>query len=307
MLVLIVIFTFGCIALLVIGLTTRSERSIVRERLFAQSRGKTSALDSVETEMAEPFRDRVILPFLRRLANFAVRLTPGGASQAVEEKLVTAGRPWNMGAREFMGLRVLSVLSMTLLGVAGVNLLDASALLRIVLIVILAFCGAAIPDYLLESAIRKRQSAVRKVLADSLDLMAVCMEAGIGLDGAMQNVVEKLKSPFSDEMSRVLEEIKVGKVRGDALKDMAKRIHIQEVSSFVAAICQADQLGVSIVNVIRVQCDTLRNVRSQRAREAAAKLPVKLLFPLIFCIFPAIFVVVIGPGVIDIFRNFFLG
>jgi len=306
-LVLIVIFTFGCIALLVIGLTTRSERSIVRERLFAQSRGKTSALDSVETEMAEPFRDRVILPFLRRLANFAVRLTPGGASQAVEEKLVTAGRPWNMGAREFMGLRVLSVLSMTLLGVAGVNLLDASALLRIVLIVILAFCGAAIPDYLLESAIRKRQSAVRKVLADSLDLMAVCMEAGIGLDGAMQNVVEKLKSPFSDEMSRVLEEIKVGKVRGDALKDMAKRIHIQEVSSFVAAICQADQLGVSIVNVIRVQCDTLRNVRSQRAREAAAKLPVKLLFPLIFCIFPAIFVVVIGPGVIDIFRNFFLG
>ncbi|MBP6964484.1 MAG: type II secretion system F family protein [Armatimonadetes bacterium] len=307
MLVLIVIFTFGCITLLVIGLTTRSERSIVRERLFAQSRGKTSALDSVETEMAEPFRDRVILPFLRRLANFAVRLTPGGASQAVEEKLVTAGRPWNMGAREFMGLRVLSVLSMTLLGVAGVNLLDASALLRIVLIVILAFCGAAIPDYLLESAIRKRQSAVRKVLADSLDLMAVCVEAGIGLDGAMQNVVEKLKSPFSDEMSRVLEEIKVGKVRGDALKDMAKRIHIQEVSSFVAAICQADQLGVSIVNVIRVQCDTLRNVRSQRAREAAAKLPVKLLFPLIFCIFPAIFVVVIGPGVIDIFRNFFLG
>lgn len=307
MLVLIIIFTFGCIALLVIGLATRSERSIIRERLFAQSRGKTSALDSVEIEMAEPFRDRVVLPFLRRLANFAVRLTPGGASQAVEEKLVTAGRPWNVGAREFMGLRVLSVLSMTLLGIAGVNLLEASALLRIVLIMILALCGAAIPDYLLESAIRKRQSAVRKVLADSLDLMAVCVEAGIGLDGAMQNVVEKLESPFSDEMSRVLEEIKVGKVRAEALRDMAKRIHIQEVSSFVAAICQADQLGVSIVNVIRVQCDTLRNVRSQRAREAAAKLPVKLLFPLIFCIFPAIFVVVIGPGVIDIFRNFFLG
>jgi len=282
----------------------RSERSLIRERLFNQTRPIESTMNSVEMEMAVPFRERIVLPFLRRLSNLAARLTPGGATQAVDEKLETAGRPWNMGHREFMGLRVLSVLLAFLAGMAVINVISAPPLVRIVAVLGPMLCGAALPDYLLENAVKKRQSGVRKVLADTLDLMTVCVEAGLGLDGAMQKVVEKLKSPFSDEISRSLQEMRVGKLRTEALKDMAKRLRIPEVSSFVAAICQADQLGVSISRVLRVQCDTLRSVRTQRAREAAAKLPVKLLIPLIFCIFPAIFVVVVAPGALQIARSF---
>jgi tight adherence protein C len=301
---LIAVCTFGSIILLVIGLCMRSERSIIRERMFAQPRPHEGTLNSVEIEMAVPFTERIALPFLRRLAGFATRFTPGGAAQVVEEKLETAGRPWNMGFKEFMGLKVLSVLVAALSGIAAVNFFNAAPMLRAIGLIVIVFCGIALPDYLLENTIRKRQSGVRRVLADTLDLMTVCVEAGLGLDGAMQKVVEKLDSPFSKEILRALQEMRLGKMRTDALKDMAKRIRIPEVSSFVSALCQADQLGVSIGKVLRVQCDTLRNVRSQKAREAAAKLPVKLLIPLVFFIFPAIFVVVIAPGGIQIARSF---
>ena len=303
MLPLIAICTFGSIALLVVGLTMRSERSIIRERMFEQARPREGTLNSVELEMAVPFTERIALPFLRRLSGFAMRFTPGGAAQAVEEKLETAGRPWHMGYKEFVGVRVLSVLVMSLTGIAAINFFHVSPMLRGLGLIAVVLCGLALPDYLLENAIRNRQSGIRKVLADTLDLMTVCVEAGLGLDGAMQKVVEKLDSPFSKEIHRSLQEMRVGKLRADSLRDMAKRIRIPEVSSFVAALCQADQLGVSISRVLRVQCDTLRSVRSQKAREAAAKLPVKLLIPLVFFIFPAIFVVVIAPGAVQTARS----
>lgn len=300
--ILIILCAIVSIILMMVGVCMKSERSIIRARMFQQAK-PAQTMNSVELEMQVPFAERLVLPFLRRLAGFAMRFTPGGATQSVEEKLETAGRPWNMGYREFMGLRVLSVLIATLAGLAAVNMLSLSPMLRLVTLLVLIMCGAALPDYVLESTIRKRQSSIRKVLADTLDLMTVCVEAGLGLDGAMQKVIEKLRSPFSDEMRRSLQEMHLGKRRAEALKDMAKRTRIPEVSSFVAAICQADQLGVSISRVIRVQCDTLRRVRSQRAREAAAKLPVKLLIPLVFFIFPVIFVVVIGPGAIETARS----
>jgi len=302
-LLLISLCTFGSIALLVIGLSMKSERDVIRDRMFDQTKPAESTLNSVELEMAVPFTERIVMPFLRRLAGFAVRFTPGGATQAVEEKLETAGRPWNMGYREFMGLRVLSVIVISLAGTAVINLVNVSPMLRVVGIPAIILCGALLPDYVLDSIIRKRQAGIRRVLADTLDLMTVCVEAGLGLDGAMQKVIEKQDTPFSREISRALQEMRLGKLRADALKDMARRIRIPEVSSFVAAVCQADQLGVSIARVLRVQCETLRSVRSQRAREAAAKLPVKLLIPLVFFIFPAIFVVVIAPGAIQIARS----
>jgi tight adherence protein C len=137
-----------------------------------------------------------------------------------------------------------------------------------------------------------------------LDLLIVSVEAGLGFDGAMARVVEKMKGPFPQELCRVLQEMQVGKARIPALKDMATRVQVSEVSTFVAAIYQADQLGVSMAKVLHVQADTMRVARSQRIREMAAKLPVKMLFPLVFFIFPAIFVIIIGPGVISIMRQF---
>jgi tight adherence protein C len=164
--------------------------------------------------------------------------------------------------------------------------------------------GLILPDFILQQIINSRQYRIRKSLPDILDLLIVSVEAGLGFDGAMQKVVDKVKGPFPEELGRVLEEMRLGKSRMAALQDMAKRIAVTEVSTFVAAIYQADQLGVSIARVLNVQADTMRLARSQRIREMAAKLPVKMLFPLVFFIFPAIFVVVIGPGVIEIMKSF---
>ena len=302
MLALIAACTFGTVSLLIVGLTMRSEREIMQERMRMHSQSGGATVSSVELDLEAAFRERVVLPFLRWLADIGMRFTPSGAIQAVEEKLETAGRPWNLGGREFMGLRVLSIALSVLLGVASAKIIDASPFLRVVLLIIIIFIGAILPDYLLQRAVNQRQLRIRRALADTLDLLSVSVEAGLGLDGAMQIVVEKLKGPLSDEMERALQEMQIGKLRAEALKDMAKRVKVPELSSFVAAICQADQLGVSIAKVLRVQGETLRSQRSQKARETAAKLPIKMLFPLVIFIFPAIFVVIAGPGAIQIAR-----
>jgi tight adherence protein C len=303
MLLLIAIGTFATIALLAIGLTMKSERVIVQERM--QTHAHTGEPEgSVELEMGQPFGQRVVLPFFRKLSSIGRLLTPGGATRAIDEKLETAGRPWNLGVAEFMGLKALSIVLGVVVGFIAAGLINASPLMSLFFFALIVFIGIILPDYLLQRAINERQAAIRRALADTLDLLTVSVEAGLGLDGAMQKVTERFHNPLAHELDRALGEMRVGKLRADALRSMAARVKVQELSSFVAAICQADQLGVSIANVLRVQGETLRTQRSQRARETAAKLPVKMLIPLVFCIFPAIFVVVLAPGVIQIVKAF---
>ena len=165
------------------------------------------------------------------------------------------------------------------------------------LVVIVGF-GIWLPDIVLQRIIDARRTAIRRSLPDVLDLLVVSVEAGVGFDGAMQKVVEKSAGPLPDELARVLEQIRLGKSRAEALRETGQRTEVSDLISFVAAVQQAETLGVSIAKVLRVQADAARERRSQRAREAAAKLPVKLLFPLVFFIFPALFVVILGPGAI---------
>jgi tight adherence protein C len=301
MLALISACTFGTVALLALGVMVKSEREVARERMRGQAQAAETAIDSVQTEMAAPFKARLVMPALRKMAEVFGRFTPAGAVQTVEAQLEAAGGFLGLGAKEFLGLRALSIIFFSVAGIAAVITLDVSLLIKAA-IVLLAFSGAIMPDYLLQHAITNRQIAIRRMLPDTLDLLTVSVEAGLGLDGAMQKVIEKLKSPLSTEMERALQEMRIGKLRSESLRDMAKRLKIQELSSFVAAICQAEQLGVSIAQVLKVQSEALRQTRSQRAREMAAKLPVKMLFPLVFFIFPALFVVVLAPGAIQIGR-----
>ncbi len=303
MLILISALTFGTIVLLFLGLTMKTEREIIQDRIRQHTETGTVVLDSIEMELEKPVKQRIIAPMLEKLANLVSSLTPAGALRAIDDKLETAGRPWSLGAKEFVGLKVLSTGASVILGMLFYNFIDAQLMVRILGFALVVFIGIILPDYMLQRAINNRQTQIRKVLADTLDLLTVSVEAGLGLDGAMQKVTEKLHNPLSDEMARALQEIRVGKMRMDALRDMARRVKVTELSSFVAAICQADQLGVSISKVLRVQGDTLRTQRSQRAREEAAKLPVKMLFPLVFFIFPALFVVVAGPAFIQIYHH----
>ncbi|MCL6520221.1 MAG: type II secretion system F family protein [Armatimonadetes bacterium] len=303
MLILISALTFGTVVLLFLGLTMKTEREIIQDRIRQHQEMDASILSSIEAELERPIKQRIIAPILLKLANLVSSFTPAGALRAIDDKLETAGRPWSLSAKEFVGLRVLSTGASIVFGSLLSNFIDAQPPIRILAFVLIVFIGIILPDYLLQRAINNRQTQIRKVLADTLDLLTVSVEAGLGLDGAMQKVTEKLHNPLSDEMTRALQEIRIGKMRMEALRDMARRVKVTELSSFVTAVCQADQLGVSIAKVLRVQGETLRTQRSQKAREAAAKLPVKMLFPLVFFIFPALFVVIAGPAFIQIFRQ----
>ncbi len=282
----------------------RSEREIAKERLqsFTSAVSTTSSGIEFDAKLGLGFGERVVIPVLRWFARIGMRFAPSHAVRAIDEKLETAGRPWNLGATEFIGLKVLSIVVLTPVAFAAPGFVNVSRFTEIVLTVLIIFMGIILPDYLLQRAINARQAMIRKALADTLDLLTVSVQAGLGLDGAMQKVAEKLRGPLSEELERALQEMQIGKLRADALKDMAKRAKVRELSTFVTAVCQADQLGVSIANVLRVQSETLRAQRSQRAREAGAKLPVKMLFPLTFFIFPAILVVIAGPAAIQIGR-----
>lgn len=300
MLFLISICAAGTISLLLVGVTMKSERAIIQERMVLHSQGMAPSTTAIESDMELPFRERVVLPFLRRLASLAASITPAGAIQAAEEKLDAAGRPWRLGGKEFVGLKVLSIGVFVVLAIVGAKYVNAGPFARLALFILLLVVGMLIPEAVLGNVASKRQAAIRRVLPDTLDLLLVSVEAGLGLDGAIQKVVEKLESPLSDELSMALQEMQLGKRRAEALRDMADRVKVPELSSFVAAIIQADQLGVSVSKVLHVQSETVRTARSIRAREAAAKLPVKMLVPLVFCIFPALFVVVLSPGAVRI-------
>jgi tight adherence protein C len=309
MVFLTLILAFLTVVTLVLGLSMRPEAASIRNRVasWAAAAAAPRGVSALEQELQLPFSDRMIRPMLRALARLIIRLTPNGAAEATQARLNSAGNPGRIGVREFFGLRVISIFGFSALGLVMFQLLIEDSLLKAgASLGLTVLIGLTLPDYMLQQSINTRQYRIRKSLPDILDLLIVSVEAGLGFDGAMAKVVEKVRGPFPDELRRVLEEMRLGKSRMDALRAMSDRVSVSEVSTFVAAIYQADQLGVSIAKVLHVQSDTMRVARSQRIRELAAKLPVKMLFPLVFFIFPAIFVVVIGAGVIVITQTFIM-
>jgi tight adherence protein C len=297
---------FATVILFIIGLSMQPASVVyLRDRMQHLSQPTSGATSVIQQELGAPLSERVIRPVLLQLSRLIAQMTPQGQTDTLQQRLDAAGNPPYLGVKEFLGLRVLSAAG----GFFGALLLykimlTVSVPIALICAFLLLVMGVLLPDYLLQQAIGRRQYQIRKSLPDILDLLIVSVEAGLGFDGAMARVVEKMKGPFPQELCRVLQEMQVGKARSPALKDMAARVQVQEVSTFVAAIYQADQLGVSMAKVLHVQADTMRVARSQRIREMAAKLPVKMLFPLILFIFPAIFVIIIGPGVMSIMDAF---
>lgn len=302
MLTLICISTFATVCLLVIGATMKGERAILHDRVERLRLLMDQDIEMVAPELSRPFGERVTKPWLEKLAALAARFLPGNIVANTNMKLQRAGNPKRLKAAEFIGLKVLSAIIFTVIGIAAAVFLEAEPMYRVLAAIIGIVVGLTLPDSILDHIIRERQRLVRKSLADCLDLLVVSAEAGLGFDGAVAKVVEKMKGPLAEEFNKALQDMSVGRTRMEALRAMAQRINMPEMTTFVAAIHQADMLGVSISHVLRVQAESLRSLRNLRAREAAAKLPVKLLFPLVFCIFPAIFIVLLGPGAITIYH-----
>ena len=278
-----------------VGLGISAAPSAVQTRLDAYgSRPRTLA----EIELEQPFTDRVISPAIRGMARFINRLTPQRNVEEMRHKLDLAGNPNNWTAADLLGVRGMAAIITVVILVVPLCLL-ATPLLQLLLFTSAGgILGFYLPIFWLNSKIRQRKHDILKALPDALDLLTISVEAGLGFDAAMVKVTEKWDNELTRAFARANAEIRLGKLRREALRDMANRTDVPDVSNFIAAVIQADQLGVSLAKVLRIQSDQMRIKRRQRAEEQAAQAPVKMMFPLVFLIFPSIFIVLLGPAVL---------
>jgi len=247
-----------------------------------------------------PALDRLVVPFFTKMKALALRLSPSGTTQRLSHLLDLAGNPSGMTAEKLLGYKGAGLLVGGLLG-----MLYGGLTLKGVLIGAAgAAAGFLVPDLFIYNIGLKRQEVLRRGLADALDMLTVCVEAGQGFDASLMHVAKSVEGPVAGEFARVLAEIQIGKSRGDAFSSLSARTKVTEIRTFVTALVQADRLGLPIGAVLREQSKQMRLIRRQRAEEKAQKVPVKILFPMLLCIFPALFIVIIGPGAIRIIEVF---
>jgi tight adherence protein C len=258
--------------------------------------------DVREQEMSNPLRERAIVPALERLTELGRRFQPAGYVDKVRQKFVYAGEPSADAVDRFLATQVLLVVGCAVMSLVCLFALDG--MLKWGAILLLLLVGVLGPSAVLNRRVEERQYQIRVKLPDILDLLTISVEAGLGFEQALDRTVASVPGPLSDEFARMLGEVRAGASRADAMRALEARCNVPEVRSFVLAILQADTFGVSIGRVLRSQADEMRVKRRQLAEERAQKAPVKMLIPMVFCIFPALFVVVLGPAMINIYNNF---
>lgn len=298
------------IVLVIVGIRSPNEADPLKSRL-AEFSTRERPMTLEEIEMSAPFSERVLLPNLRRLGAFASRFTPQQSLETVQHQLDLAGNPRGVDPTTFWAARIVATT-----GLAGFMLFitfiappdsplsfRASPPKALGMATGAAALGFFLPVMLLKSRVTRRQNLIIKAMPDALDLLTVCVEAGLGFDQAMAKVAEKWENELSLAFERVINEVRLGKLRREALRDMADRMDIPDMTSFVAAIIQADQLGVSMGKVLRIQSDQMRLKRRQRAEKKAHEAPVKMLIPMAFLIFPSIYIVLLGPAALILLNS----
>lgn len=275
----------------------------------ARSLAAVEALQSAprslrQKELELPFAERVLGPTMRGITGLGRRLTPTDQVARIRKKLDLAGNPAGWDVDRVVSLKVLLTFVFTSLTVLVCFLVEAGALRFVVAAAVAAVLGWFTPSLIVYQMAYNRSARILKDLPDAIDLLTISVEAGLGFDAALAQVARNTDGPLAQEFFRVLQEMQIGTGRMDALRGLGERSDVGDLQSFVAAMVQADAYGVPIANVLRVQSSELRLKRSQRAEEAAQKVPVKILFPLIFGVMPALFVVIIGPAVVSAFYSF---
>jgi tight adherence protein C len=294
----LIIGVIAALAVLLItyGLAGRQSRDVVQQRLEQLVTQPTSL---EELELQQPLAERVLRPIVQRLSRIANRGDTGGVIARADAKLEKAGYPGGLRGADWMGVKLLCTLILGV-GVGLLMLLVGRVQLALVFGIAGAGLGYMAPEFWLGSRARKRSWSMVLQLPDALDLLTISVEAGLGFDAALAKVVEKMEGPLVNEFRQALAEIRMGRTRRDALRDVVARADAQPISNFIGAIVQAEQLGVPIAKVLQIQSQQLRIERRQRAEEMAAKAPVKMLFPMVGCIFPTIFIVILGPAIISV-------
>jgi tight adherence protein C len=254
-------------------------------------------------DLTRPFGERVLGPAVDAVADRILAVLPQSVLDGLKKKLVLAGEPMNLG-----GFLTVAGASGGIFLVLGFTMMVASGggfqAKQLLVLLALGGVGLILPYFWLVSRIGRRQAIITKSLPDSFDLVTTCVEAGLGLDAALARVAEKVEGPFADELARTLREVGMGRMRRDALQELGQRTGVPDLVTFVNAVVQAEQMGTGIGQVLRVQAEQLRVRRRQRAEEMANQAPVKMTFPLVLCIFPTLFLVILGPAGITIYHQF---
>lgn len=280
------------------------DRSVVRESLRQLDNYEVESVR--DQELLDSLADRALLPVLGALTSLGRRLTPVGYVDGVRQKFVLSGRPNADEVDRFLAIRVITVAAVPVafwfcyfwnpVGLSGKTQMGVFGLIGLLLVL-----G---PDASLNRKVEDRQKTIQRQLPDIIDLLVISVEAGLGFEQALDRTVRSVPGPLSDEFLRMLGEVRAGSKRAEAMRALDARCEVPEVRSFVLAILQADTFGVSIGRVLRAQAEEMRIKRRQLAQERAQKAPVKMLIPMVFCIFPALFTIVLGPAVIRIANEF---
>ncbi len=239
-----------------------------------------------------------------RAGGFAKKVTPIDTRDRIAKKLLLAGSPVGWDAERVLAFKVILAAAGFIGGLVLVRLMDLTPFLQVVVIALLTFVGFIVPDSVLSSRVEDRKKEILRTLSDTLDLLTISVEAGLSLNAAIAQVVKNVPGVLSSEFARMLQEIQLGVPRSDAFRHLAERTDVEELNGFALAMIQADIFGVSIASVLRTQASQLRIKRRQAAEAKAQQTPVKIVFPLILCILPALFVVIVGPGAINIYTQF---
>ena len=293
---LIAVLAAGAVLLITYGVAARPAEDAVQARL---SQLVVAPRTVEEMELQQPFFERIVRPTIQRLAR-AGRRQEGGMIARIDSKLERAGYPGGLRGADWVGVKLLALIGFAVLFFLLALFLTGSPVVGMLFTVVGAGVGYIAPEFWLGRKMKARSMSMILQLPDALDLLTISVEAGLGFDAALAKCVEKMEGPLIDEYRQALAEVRMGRSRRDALRDVANRADAQPVSNFIGAIVQAEQLGVPIAKVLQIQSNQLRIERRQRAEEAAAKAPVKMLFPMVGCIFPTIFIVILGPAIVKI-------
>lgn len=278
-------------------------RRRVNQSLRAMPVSEMTGAEVRGQQLAVPFGQRVLLPGLAGLGRTALRFTPIGVVDRLDEELVYAGSPRGWDGQRVLAAKLAATAVLTVGALVLLPALGLGALRTIIIAPALAFVGYYLPEWILRSRSGTRQKAIRRALPDSLDLLSITVEAGLGFDAAVERVSREMGGPLGEELYRVGQEMRLGTSRSDALRALADRTTVEELKNFVLAMVQAEIFGISVSRVLHVQADELRLKRRQAAEEQAQKLPVKIIFPLILGVFPALLVILLGPAAISIYEN----
>ena len=292
----------GGVLLVVIGAARSQAMDPVQARLVQLGSMQASNLE--ELELQQPFLDRTLRPLAARLSGSVARITSASFAVRTQRRLAMAGNPGALNVSDWLGMKAVFALLGGGILFLLLLLLGMSPVTCVVMGVLGLGIGYIAPEFWLGRRVKARQTRILRMIPDSLDLLTISVRAGLAFDAALAKVVEKVPGPLSEEFRRALAEVRVGKQRREALRDIVPRTDVQPLTNFIGAIIQAEQLGVSISKVLQVQSEQLRIERRQRAEEMAAKAPIKMLFPLVGCIFPSLFIIILGPAVILIVQNF---